>query len=140
MNDTLHLTAGHALSELKMVAGAAHDFLQQREVGAPVLYLTQLALEEILSNIIRHGGTSGPGTSIAIELRANGGGVDLHVVDQARPFDPRTAPEPDLHAPLERRTAGGLGIPLLRSLTSDMRYERIGGSNHLRVHIAPPIS
>lgn len=140
MSETLHLTANHALSELGGVAAAAQRFLQQQSVGESVLYVTQLALEEILSNIIRHGGSAAPGASIAIQLRANHGAVDLHVVDEARPFDPRTAPAPDLQAPLEQRSTGGLGIPLLRALTSDMHYERIGQANHLRVRIAPPLS
>ncbi len=140
MTETLHLTANHELSELSGVALAAQRFLQQQEVGAPVLYLTQLALEEILSNIIRHGGRPAPDASIAIRVRANQGAVDLHVVDEARPFDPRSAPEPDLEAPLEQRRAGGLGIPLLRRLTNDLRYERIGEANHLRVRIEPPLS
>ena len=140
MSETLHLTAHHALSELTTVAHAAQHFLQRQAIGDPVLYVTQLALEEVLSNIIRHGGATPPGTSIAIRLQANGGAVDVHVVDEALPFDPGTVASPDLDAPLEQRPIGGLGIALLRALTTDLRYERIGGANHLHLRITPPLS
>ena len=56
-------------------------------------------------------------------------------MDDGREFDPLSAPEVDVHAPLEERTVGGLGIHLLRNMVSEIRYERSGGRNHLRLRI-----
>jgi anti-sigma regulatory factor (Ser/Thr protein kinase) len=40
---------------------------------------------------------------------------------------------PNLDAPLEDRTVGGLGLHLLRSLSDEARYERRNDNNVIRL-------
>jgi anti-sigma regulatory factor (Ser/Thr protein kinase) len=54
-------------------------------------------------------------------------------VDDGQPFDPLLAPTPDTSAPLESRAIGGLGIHLVRKLTTSQRYARTGALNRLLV-------
>ena len=57
--------------------------------------------------------------------------------DNAEPFDPRTAPEPDFDRMLVGEKAGGLGVHLVRSLSATLEYERLSDRNHVRVRVRP---
>jgi len=88
-----------------------------------------LALDEILSNIVRHGAAAGnPGIDVTFAL--GDGSVQVEVMDSAEPFNPLLAPPPDTHSPLDDRRPGGLGIALVRQLMDETRYERRGSRNH----------
>jgi serine/threonine-protein kinase RsbW len=88
------------------------------------------ALDEILSNVVRHGFRDRPGL-IDVTISREGHVVQAEVADDAGPFNPLLVPAPDTSGPLEARTAGGLGIALVRALTDDLRYERSGDRNRL---------
>lgn len=90
----------------------------------------QLALDEVLSNVVRHG-LAGRAGSVSLAYGLAGGVVWVDVVDNAPAFDPLSVPAPDTTAPLEARTAGGLGIALIAAIMDDVRYERRGDLNHL---------
>jgi serine/threonine-protein kinase RsbW len=72
---------------------------------------------------------------VRIEFR--NGALTATVSDDGRPFDPLSQPSPDIHAPLEDRTIGGLGIHLIRSMMDAVEYRRADGRNHLtfRTHV-----
>jgi anti-sigma regulatory factor (Ser/Thr protein kinase) len=57
------------------------------------------------------------------------------VSDGGAPFDPLAQPAPDIHAPIEERKVGGLGIHLLRTLMDAVEYRRADGRNHLSFRI-----
>ncbi len=62
-------------------------------------------------------------------------GRRLPAASARREFDPVTAPEQNFDLPLAQRRAGGLGIHLLRAFVSEIRHERLGGRNILRLRI-----
>ena len=88
-----------------------------------------IALDEVVSNVVRCSGTSG----VALEVRFSHAprGVTVSVSDDGKPFNPLYVPEPDTKAPLEERTAGGLGILLLRKTMDDLNYRYAHGCNIL---------
>ncbi len=135
MHQALRLTLANELGELARVNELATEFLERAKIDAKAIYTTHLALEEVLSNVIRHGYEDGARHSIAVTISIRDTVVELDVVDDAREFDPLTAPKVDLDAPLEKRQAGRLGVHLLRTLTREIRYRRVGGENHLHVRI-----
>ena len=90
-----------------------------------------LALEEILSNIIRHGCEQGRDYDIRVRISLADGAYELEISDNAAPFNPLLQPDPDLDLPLEQRTPGGLGIFLVKQLAGDLRYEFHDGRNIL---------
>jgi serine/threonine-protein kinase RsbW len=57
--------------------------------------------------------------------------LQLTVLDDAPPFDPLEAPEPDTTLPVEQRPLGGLGIFLVRKLMDEVQYERRDGRNRV---------
>lgn len=109
---------GAWVAERAQAAGAALDAAQD----------LRLAVEEIVTNAITHGGA----TRVVLRVEGGGGAVRAVVRDDARPFDPRQAPEPDLDASLEQRRVGGLGWYLVRRLMHELRYRPLAeGGNEV---------
>src|SRR5689334_17186847 len=92
-----------------------------------------LALEELFMNVVRHGGCDQSPAAVRVRLELADGAVDVEFADRGAPFDPANAPEPDLDAPLDQRLPGGLGIHLVRQVMRDLRYDRTGDWNRLRM-------
>jgi len=88
-----------------------------------------VALDEILSNVARHG--SPPHGLVQVDFKVAGNTVTVIVEDEAVPFNPLDAPSPDTSSPVEQRKAGGVGIELVRTLVESVRYEHTGGRNRL---------
>jgi len=89
------------------------------------------AVDEAVTNVIVHGyqGTSGP---VEIEVGGDSDTLEVRIADRAIPFDPTTAPEPDLDLPLERRPLGKMGVHLMREFADELRYTpRRGGGNEV---------
>jgi len=111
-------------------AEAFDEFCRTANVANVARWRFQLALDELLSNIVRHGYAGAPG-DITLTFGRTGDAVSIEVVDTAREFDPRRAPAPDVTSPLESRGAGGLGVFLAESLLDELSYERRGDQNHV---------
>ncbi|MBP8302412.1 MAG: ATP-binding protein [Planctomycetes bacterium] len=136
MRDELAIQIRGDLAELAQVNAKVTDLLQRHGTGAEVVYRAQLALEEVLSNVIRHGYEDNPAEhAITIHVQLLPDGVRLEFVDDGRAFDPLSVAEVDLDLPLEDRRVGGLGVHLLRTMTKGLNYERKAGCNHLRVDL-----
>ena len=82
----------------------------------------ELAVDEICSNIVRHG-YDGQGGQVEVTVQVVAAGVQVIVRDWGVAFDPGVVAVPDLDAPLEQRALGGLGLFLVRQLMDDVRFE-----------------
>lgn len=113
-------------------AAAFDEFCRDRGVPPEASWRFQVALDEVLSNIVRHGYKHVAGT-IALTFAHDGHAVSVEVVDSGPAFDPREAPAPDTSSPLESRRPGGLGIVLAEELLDELAYERRDEHNHLKL-------
>ena len=90
----------------------------------------ELAVEEVFVNIASYAYPDKEG-----DARVSVAVIDDHVTirfeDSGEPFDPLKADEPDIDAPLEKRTIGGLGIFLVKEMMDDVQYEYKDGKNIL---------
>ena len=134
-SDELRLSVANDLGEIARASEQATELLEREGAGASTVYAVQLALEEVLSNVVRHAYEDFERHEIEIAIRIGVREVEIEIVDDGRAFDPLEAPEPDLGAPLAERRAGGLGIHLLRAYVREIRYERRAGRNALRLRI-----
>lgn len=82
---------------------------------------TQLAAEEIITNIINHGYKNACG-EIIISCRINLVQAEVQVRDNAPRFDPLSLPEPKLDGTIEDRKIGGLGVFLVRQVMDEISY------------------
>ena len=92
----------------------------------------RVVLDEVLSNIIRHGSIEAEG-EIAVQASVSAEKLLLEVRDRGKPFDPLGAAEPDLHADFKDRPDGGFGIYIVRRLMDGVEYSYESGENRLRL-------
>ncbi|MGE4221135.1 MAG: ATP-binding protein [Alphaproteobacteria bacterium] len=94
-------------------------------------FALRLCVEEAATNAIAHGepATADPAVAIRIAFRADA--VTAEIEDAGGPFDPATAPLPQLGTSLDDTPDGGRGLRLLRSFADSLDYERRNGRNRL---------
>lgn len=110
-----------------LVADVARTHGLSRDVASHMC----VALDEVLSNIVKYGYADDAVHQISVRLSVADGMLIAEVEDDARPFDPLSVPEPDLDVPFRERRVGGLGVHFVRKLMSDVAYSRVGGRNRL---------
>jgi serine/threonine-protein kinase RsbW len=120
------------LGDLALVPPWIERMACAHTIPAHTEFAMNLCLEEILSNIIRHGYANEPGHAIAIRFsEIEKGDFQLAIEDQAPPFNPVTAPISPIEETLEGRRDGGLGIRLVRNFAGNMKHESVVGGNRL---------
>jgi serine/threonine-protein kinase RsbW len=126
-----------SLDGIRQAVDAVDRWCEATGVPAPHRRRVLTALDEVLSNVVRHGYGDRPG-AIDVAFAREAEIVLVDVADAGPPFDPLAAPAPDTSAPLDDRRVGGLGIALVRALADDVRYDRRDGRNYLsmiwRIH------
>lgn len=93
----------------------------------------EICLDELVSNVVRHGGHGERPAKLTVSLSRQRGAVLLIVEDDGDPFDPTRVPAPTLARSLEAAEEGGRGVFLVRSFADGLRYERRAGRNHVTV-------
>jgi len=137
MNAEAFLTATNHLSELERLNSCLSRFCSENHLPDNLATELEIALEEVFVNVVRHGYRDSSEHQISVRIAVENGEVILAVEDDGVPFNPLDAPAVDTSLPIEDRPVGGLGIHLVRSLMSEVRYAREEGRNHLemRKHI-----
>jgi serine/threonine-protein kinase RsbW len=92
-----------------------------------------LCLEEVLSNVIRHGYAGQPGRPILVHFASSprDGYFTFVVEDEAPLFDPLAVPEPPVPRSLDETRVGGNGIRLLRHFADALEYRSTPAGNRL---------
>jgi len=101
----------------------------------------QVCLEELMSNIARHGKVLSRPTetdadnplsiSVGIDVRTDR--IAMTIEDNGRPFDVEKAPAKVVDRPLEQVQPGGLGINLIKSFSDNIEYRRTDAGNRVTV-------
>jgi anti-sigma regulatory factor (Ser/Thr protein kinase) len=122
------------MSELAQVPVWIERLASRHTIPPSTQFAMDLCLEEVLSNIIRHGYSAKPDHSIAIQFTVPRQDYFMIVVeDSAPPFNPMDAPElPGLN-PLDDRQVGGQGIRLLRRFADALEYQLTPIGNRLSI-------
>ena len=131
MGKVLEINLNNKLSELERFNRSLTEFGRQHGLAPKVVQDLNLALEEILTNIISYGYTDNCEHEIKVRLSMQPEEVRVDVEDDGQPFNPLAAPEADTTKPLEERTIGGLGIHLVRKLMDGLEHQRQEGKNLL---------
>ncbi len=105
-------------------------------LGKAVTWPVEVALDEVLANVVRHGLEGREGACVELELTLDAGVEPplcrVELADDGPEFDPLSVAEPDTSLGVEDRPIGGLGIALVRRLMDEVAYERRDGRNRLR--------
>jgi anti-sigma regulatory factor (Ser/Thr protein kinase) len=108
-------------------------FAEQHGLSDAVRHDMYVAVEELVSNVIRHGGRPGIRPRVTVAAVITNGDLRVTVADNAPAFNPLDVPAPDLTTPIEEREVGGLGIHFVKSLMDSVQYRRQNGRNHVRL-------
>ena len=141
-NSWHHVFSG-AISEIPCAATWVESIAAELALPEPQAFAIQVCLEELMSNILRHGRGSSetywPQTDstdsllISVTIDALPDRIAMTVEDNGRPFNVAHAPAKTIDQPLEQIKPGGLGIHLIKTFASNVEYSRTETGNRVLV-------
>lgn len=97
----------------------------------------ELCLNEVLANLVEHGGEATAQHPIQLLLEAvppaGGCGAQLVVSDRGEPFDSGQAGIKAIPCSLDEASPGGLGLRLVKAFSDGVAYRVVDGRNELRI-------
>ena len=139
LNHRMELRINNKMEEMPAVVTMVESFGTKHGISDGVINEINLALDEILNNIISYGYPQGEVGEITVRLRYRREQVMAEIHDNGIPFDPLQAAPPDLAATVEKRKVGGLGIAFVRELMDAVAYSRVADENRLLLTKKLPI-
>jgi serine/threonine-protein kinase RsbW len=128
------LTLESRLSDLVQVAPWIERLAAQHAIPQETQFAIDLCLEEVLSNIIRHGYSGEPNHSIAVRFESPRSGYFVFIVEDKAPlFNPIDAQQPPPISADDDLQVGGQGIRLVREFADALEYQATPSGNRLRI-------
>lgn len=137
--DRERLTLDSKLSEIARVPPWLESLAALHAIPNRIQFAMDLCLEEVLSNIIRHGYGGESGHEIVIRYQTLPQGFFTFIVEDHAPrFNPLVVPSPPVARTLEDISRGGQGIRLLRQSADTIGYEPTSNGNRLMISFIVP--
>ena len=131
--DELAIDASPA--ELRRASEWLSTACEQREVPERSAQRLVLCLNEVLANIVTHGGPAARSAPVRLQFEArrleHRGNASVTVTDAGPMFDPTSVREQPLPRTLDEAEAGGRGLRMIRRCSDWLRYSRERGLNLL---------
>jgi serine/threonine-protein kinase RsbW len=103
------------------------DIAREAGLGPDIVFKLQMCAEELLANVIRHGGSSD--LEVWVAIRFSGRALELTIEDNGQPFDVTAATPRKIDRPLDVTEPGGLGIGLVHRFSDGLTYKHSGDRN-----------
>lgn len=87
------------------------------------VYAVELAVDEACTNIIEHAYANKGSGDITCSCEQVGDGIEIVLKDQGKRFNPEGIPEPDPNLPLEKVSARGAGLFLMRKMMDNVEFK-----------------
>ena len=129
-------TAANTLPAICALIAAAVAYLKTESVSARSLFVGELVLEEMLTNIVKYSFDDDVPHQIEVRAEKMDDRVRLELRDDGHPFDPTAAPEPVAGKALAEMKVGGRGISLVRKFADKIEYRRKGEWNILQLEFS----
>ena len=123
------LTILPEMRALEIVSAFLERRLRRAGVVGKPANRVQVVADEIVSNIVRYSGA----TRASIAVSRQDGAMTIIFADDGAEFDPTASADADTTLSAAERKIGGLGIHMVRRMTSSMTYQRIGNENVLTI-------
>lgn len=117
------------LAQLTRLHEEVTAFGRANDIKEAVLFEFNLALDELVTNIISYGFQDDVEHEIGLELHMQNDMIVAVIRDDGSHFDPNASAKPDTVCRIEDRCIGGLGIHLAKSLVESIDYQQVGGVN-----------
>lgn len=109
-------------NELKNIVTMTEAVFQEMNLSPALRNVVDLATEELFVNMVTYNTESNE--DILIEMVPHALGLEVRLTDyDVERFDPTSVAAVDVNAPLDERTAGGLGLYLVMKMVDSIHYE-----------------
>lgn len=125
------LTFKNEEKELARVTEFMEDVCDELQLDMHVSMKLQLAIEEMVVNVISYAYPKGTFADISLSVEADGKELTFVLSDSGVPFDPTAKEDPDLDVDPMDRAQGGLGILIVKNIMNEVSYQRLGDTNQL---------
>lgn len=103
--------------------------MEPKEVGK-----LQLAVDEACANVIEHAYAKDQTKRVSIRACFDENVVEIDVVDNGKAFDPSSVTPMKIEELIAKRSPGGLGLRLIKTLMDEVHYHMVPGQmNELRM-------
>jgi anti-sigma regulatory factor (Ser/Thr protein kinase) len=119
------------LSELDTLCQKLEGFGESIGLSPKFIFETNLALDELFTNIISYGYDDNKVHIITVKISLQDNELLFNIEDDGIPFNPTEVDEPDLGCTIEECKIGGLGIHLAKNLMDEVCYQRCKDKNIL---------
>lgn len=127
------------VARISPVLGEIEQHLRGLGADQAALAGLEVALDELLTNIVLYAYHDGEAHEIIVHLDTRDECLRIQIHDDGTPFDPTLAEPPDLEADLDDRPLGGLGLHIVRSVFETITYRRVEGWNVLALTKPLPV-
>jgi serine phosphatase RsbU (regulator of sigma subunit)/anti-sigma regulatory factor (Ser/Thr protein kinase) len=132
----LRLRVRNQLSGVAEALTEVRAYAEQQGISISRIRRLMAVIDELLNNTIAYGCKElGNRAEIGLELIQSGDRLVLTLHDNGEPFNPIALQSPDIASESQERRIGGLGIHLVRGLTSASRYKYENGRNRLTLEM-----
>jgi anti-sigma regulatory factor (Ser/Thr protein kinase) len=126
-----HLTLRNDRADLMRLAPWIDGVNARLGVTVGTAHAVHLCVEEAVLNVVSHAFEPGTQHEVRVSVWRDNEGVNAEVTDDGRPFDPLSYALPAPPTDLRSARIGGLGITLMRSFATRIRYQRSESMNRL---------
>lgn len=118
------------IDNVRSVCDFVVDFVNDVNLGDDIAFQSQLAVEEICTNIVEHGYQhNGADKKIDLVCKYDNGQLHIRIIDEAPLFNPLEMEEPDPDTPLWDREGGGWGVYFVKQYMTTVEYELVDNHN-----------
>ena len=125
------LTLRNDIKEIPRLAAFMDAIADETQLDQSLSMSLNLALEEVVSNVILYAYPAGTDGQVDIKAVIRGDRFDFIISDSGKPFDPTSVTTPDLTLDVNDRPVGGLGIYLAKTIMDHISYSWEEGRNIL---------
>jgi serine/threonine-protein kinase RsbW len=133
MTETLSIVLVNDRAEIERLGRLVDQFGGEHGLPPETVFHINLALDELVTNVIVHGFENRDRHEIVVRLTLDDDRVLVEVEDDGVPFNPLEVPPPVLDLNIEDRPIGGLGVHFVRSVMDAVEYCRQEGHNIVRM-------
>lgn len=131
LSGELFQVLANRLADIAPLASRIEGFLQSFGVPGDTIFRVNLAIEELLTNIVSYGFDDTGRHLIRVRVSVTGSAVTVRIEDDGAAFDPFARTPVDTAAGIDARSPGGLGIHLVKQMIDAVAYQRSGGRNRI---------
>ena len=117
--------------EIRNLSNRFDIFAKDNKLSDKVIQDVQLALDEVVTNIVEYGYDDDDEHLIDIKFILNEQSLKIFIIDDAKPYNILDKKKPDTSLSLVEKPIGGLGIYLVKRLMTNIDYNYRDGKNHL---------